>query len=125
MLRIAFYLIGPDRAALGQVEPGGLGPTGRLPHTLAFGALAFFMVMTLKFTRRQKGFKATPMDFLILVIALVVPNLPDPSSQLRMGELAVKIIVMFFGFEVLIGRAARQHGPADGSGSWRAWRSWG
>jgi UDP-GlcNAc:undecaprenyl-phosphate GlcNAc-1-phosphate transferase len=44
------------------------------------------------------------MDFLILVIALVVPHLPVPAlAGTRMGELAVKIIVLFFGFEVLLG----------------------
>jgi UDP-GlcNAc:undecaprenyl-phosphate GlcNAc-1-phosphate transferase len=44
------------------------------------------------------------MDFLILVIALVVPNLPDPVIRsAQMGELAVKIIALFFSFEVLLG----------------------
>ena len=44
------------------------------------------------------------MDFLILVVAIVVPNLPDPRIQsLQMGYLATKILVFFFGFEVLIG----------------------
>jgi UDP-GlcNAc:undecaprenyl-phosphate GlcNAc-1-phosphate transferase len=49
------------------------------------------------------------MDFLIIVIALVVPNLPDPRIQnLHMGFLAAKIIVMFFGFEVLVGELRGQ-----------------
>ena len=62
------------------------------------------MVLTLKFTRRQKGFRATPMDFLILFIALIVPNLPDPQIQsLDMGLIATKIIVLFFSLEVLLG----------------------
>jgi UDP-GlcNAc:undecaprenyl-phosphate GlcNAc-1-phosphate transferase len=44
------------------------------------------------------------MDFLILVIALTVPHLPVPALVgIHMGELAVKIIVLFFGFEVLLG----------------------
>ena len=44
------------------------------------------------------------MDFLILMIALVVPNLPDTFiSGLRLGDIAVKMIVMFFSFEVLTG----------------------
>jgi UDP-GlcNAc:undecaprenyl-phosphate GlcNAc-1-phosphate transferase len=61
-------------------------------------------VLTLKFTRRTSGFKATPLDYLILMLALVVPNLPDPGLQsLNMGFLAAKIIVFFFSFEVLVG----------------------
>ena len=44
------------------------------------------------------------MDFLILVIALVVPNLPDRFiGELRLGVVAVKLIVLYFGFEVLAG----------------------
>jgi hypothetical protein len=54
--------------------------------------------------RRKKGFKATPMDFLILLIALVVTNLPDSFiSGLHMGFIAAKLIVLYFGFEVLTG----------------------
>ena len=44
------------------------------------------------------------MDFLILFIALVVPNLPDERIQsFSMGLVAAKIIVLFFSYEVLIG----------------------
>jgi UDP-GlcNAc:undecaprenyl-phosphate GlcNAc-1-phosphate transferase len=44
------------------------------------------------------------MDFLIVVIALAVPNLPDPTIRsFDMGFLAAKIIVLFFSFEVLVG----------------------
>jgi UDP-GlcNAc:undecaprenyl-phosphate GlcNAc-1-phosphate transferase len=74
------------------------------PYNLSFGVLALVVILTLKFTRRTKGFKVTPMDFLILFIALVLPNLPD--AQIRsyhMGLLAAKIIVLFFTCEVLIG----------------------
>ena len=44
------------------------------------------------------------MDFLILFIALVVPNLPDARIQsYHMGLVAAKIIVLFFSYEVLLG----------------------
>ncbi len=72
-------------------------------HTAARKGIEF--LLTLKFIRRRKGFKATPMDFLILVIALVVPNLPDPTIQsFHMGFLAVKI----FSFEVRVGELRGQ-----------------
>jgi UDP-GlcNAc:undecaprenyl-phosphate GlcNAc-1-phosphate transferase len=105
VLRVAFYLMVPMVLSLGDVEPAGWVKPGMLTaYNYAFGALALFTVMTLKVTRLQKGFRATPMDFLILVIALVVPNLPDTFiSGLRLGDIAVKTIVMFFSFEVLTG----------------------
>jgi len=44
------------------------------------------------------------MDFLILFIALIVPNLPDAQIKgYHLGMIATKIIVLFFSFDVLIG----------------------
>ena len=43
------------------------------------------------------------MDFLIIFIALVVPNLTGQLLQSKnMGLLAVEIIVFFFGYEVVL-----------------------
>jgi UDP-GlcNAc:undecaprenyl-phosphate GlcNAc-1-phosphate transferase len=105
VLRLAFYLTLPLVLRIGQVMPADwVHPAELRIYNLAFGALALAMVATLRFTRRTKGFRASPMDFLILVIALVVPNLPDPRIQsVQMGFLAARIIVLFFGFEVLVG----------------------
>jgi len=75
-----------------------------VPYNFSFGFLFFFVILTLKFTRRRNGFKSTPMDFLILFIALVVPNFPDKQIQsYHMGLMAAKLIVFFFSYEVLIG----------------------
>jgi len=72
-------------------------------YAFSFGILIFFVLLTLKFTRRS-GFKTTPMDFLILIIALVVPNLPDEKIRdWQMGLVAAKIIVLFFSYEILKG----------------------
>jgi UDP-GlcNAc:undecaprenyl-phosphate GlcNAc-1-phosphate transferase len=72
-------------------------------YAFSFGILIFFVLLTLKFTRR-KGFKTTPMDFLILILALVVPNLPDERiKSWQMGLVAAKIIAMFFTYEILKG----------------------
>lgn len=70
-------------------------------YAFSFGILIFFVLLTLKFTRR-KGFKSTPMDYLILIIALVVPNLPDERiREWQMGLIAAKIIALFFTYEII------------------------
>jgi UDP-GlcNAc:undecaprenyl-phosphate GlcNAc-1-phosphate transferase len=109
-LRIGFYLTVPVLLWFGQADISArIGPPAEPVYNLASVGLALLMVVTLKFTRRTKGFKTNTMDFLIIVIALVVPNLPDPRIQsLHMGFLATKIIVMFFGFEVLVGELRGQ-----------------
>jgi len=104
-LRIAFYLLVPSLLWLARTGfAAWIEPQTMQVYNLSFVALAMSLVLTLKFTRRRKGFKATPLDFLILVIALVVPYLPDPTIRsFDMGLLATQIIVSFFSFEVLVG----------------------
>ena len=77
--------------------------------TLLHGALAFFVILTLKFTRRRKGFRVTPMDFLVLFVAVVMPYFPNPYVQsMQMGIVATRIVVMIFSYEVLIGELRGQ-----------------
>jgi UDP-GlcNAc:undecaprenyl-phosphate/decaprenyl-phosphate GlcNAc-1-phosphate transferase len=105
VLRAIFYLTVPLILWAGQAGPAAWAE-GRWMSAfrLAPGVLALFTVLTQKLTRRKKGFKPTPMDFLVVLIALVVPNLPEPAIQSAgMGALAATIIVMFFGLEVLLG----------------------
>lgn len=70
----------------------------------AFGVLAVVMVLTLRFTSRRKGFRTTPTDVLILLVALILPNLPEALLEgVKLGNLAVMMIVLFFGYEVAVG----------------------
>jgi UDP-GlcNAc:undecaprenyl-phosphate/decaprenyl-phosphate GlcNAc-1-phosphate transferase len=72
-------------------------------YHMSFGIAAFLVLLTLKYSSRRKGFQPTPMDFLIIFIAVVVPNLPDQSfREYQLGRLAVEIVVLLFGYEVLL-----------------------
>lgn len=72
-------------------------------YHLLFVIVGIFVIMTVKFTRRKKGFKVSTMDFLIIFIAVVVPNLTGQLARSHnLGLLAAEIIVFFFGYEVLI-----------------------
>lgn len=73
-------------------------------YRLLYIGLAFFVIMTLRFTKRRQGFKSTPMDFLILFIAVGVPYIA--GLYVKNGDLAsmvARIIMLFFSYEVLIG----------------------
>jgi UDP-GlcNAc:undecaprenyl-phosphate GlcNAc-1-phosphate transferase len=73
-------------------------------YNLSFGFLVFFVIITLKFTKRQHGFKTTPMDFLILFVALVVTNLPVAYfDNNHLGLITAKIIVFLFSYEIIVG----------------------
>jgi UDP-GlcNAc:undecaprenyl-phosphate GlcNAc-1-phosphate transferase len=105
LLRLALYLSIPLIVYQGDLSSYALLPTIlRRGYNALFGLLTLLVVLTLKFTRRQKGFRATPMDFLILFVAVVVPYLPDPQLQnLHLGIMATRIVVLIFSYEVLIG----------------------
>ena len=73
-------------------------------YHLVLGMMVVFTVVILKLTRRQKGFKTTPTDYLILFLALVVPNILGGGQQdLHLSDITGKSLVFLFGYEVLIG----------------------
>nr|HDM99488.1 undecaprenyl/decaprenyl-phosphate alpha-N-acetylglucosaminyl 1-phosphate transferase [Deltaproteobacteria bacterium] len=104
-LRLTMYFTIPSLIYLGEKNAvAWMTHQYTLTYNLCLLILAFFVIVTLKFTRRQKGFKVSPMDFLILFIVLMVPILPDQRIQsYHAGMLASKIIVLFFSYEVLVG----------------------
>ena len=104
IIEISIFLMIPFLIYLGETQAIYLAHTAlEKAYTYSFGLLIICVLLTLKFTRRR-GFKSTPMDFLILFVALVVPNLPDERIQAwQMGLVAAKIIVLFFSYEVLKG----------------------
>jgi UDP-GlcNAc:undecaprenyl-phosphate GlcNAc-1-phosphate transferase len=104
LIEISIFLMIPFLAYLSETDVVYLKHTMlKSAYTYSFGALIVFVLLTLKFTRR-KGFQTTPLDFLILIVALVVPNLPDERIQhWQMGIIATKIVVLFFTYEILKG----------------------
>jgi len=116
-LRICLYFSIPFIVYLSRAEMAGwMGSTATRVYDLCFVLLVVFVMTTLKFTRRRKGFKPTPMDALILFVALVVPNLPD--AQIRsyhLGLVAAQIITFFFSYEVLMGEL---RGEYEKLGAW-------
>ena len=104
-IRLTVYLLVPFVIYQSEIAPAEWATTQILKgYNILFAVTAILVVLVLKFTRRKSGFKSTPMDFLILFIALVIPNIPDAQIRsYQMGMVAAKIICLYFGFEVLIG----------------------
>jgi len=104
LIRVALYLTIPLIIYLGEQDKAAwIGRHVEVLFIIFFAIGALFVLLTVKYSRRKKGFQATTMDFLILFIAIVVPNLPDPVIRSQhLGYLAVEIIVLFFSYEVII-----------------------
>ncbi|MFH2044509.1 MAG: MraY family glycosyltransferase [Pseudomonadota bacterium] len=103
-LRAALYLSIPLILYLSQEGIADwMKPEILMGYHIGLAVMAFFVILTIKFSRRSKGFHVTTMDFLVLFIAIVIPNLPVDSIQSHlMGVLVVKLIVILFSYEVLI-----------------------
>lgn len=99
-LRLAVCLVAPFLVYQSDTAPAGWG--GALASHIIFGLLVVLTVLTVRFSRRR-GYRSTPLDFLVLLIALVVPVLPSPAqADYRMSLVAAKIIALFFSFEVVL-----------------------
>lgn len=69
---------------------------------LFYIVLAALVLATIRF-QQENRFHVTPLDYLIVFLALVIPNLPELGlSQLHLGFFFAKIIVLFFSFELLL-----------------------
>ena len=103
-IRLGIYFLLPYLLYLSLANPAQwVSPAFIKLYNIYLGLLALFIVLTLKFTRRQKGFRPSPMDFLIVFIVLVASVLPDQGLRTyHVGMLASKIILLLFGYEVLI-----------------------
>jgi UDP-GlcNAc:undecaprenyl-phosphate GlcNAc-1-phosphate transferase len=108
VMRGLFYLLVP--AMVYQAELG-LRDSGSLPldqaHwflliSLGFCTMVVFALLVLRFTRRD-GYRSTPLDFLILVVGIMVPAvIPREMCGVVVGVVVVKILALFFVFEVII-----------------------
>jgi UDP-GlcNAc:undecaprenyl-phosphate GlcNAc-1-phosphate transferase len=112
LLRLVLYLLIPFVVYLSDAHPAvWINDAMRGAYNACFGVFAVSIVIVSKFTRRKGGFKNTPMDFLIVFLAVVVPNLPEQHIQgYRMGLIAAKIIMLYFSYEMLMAEVRGKYG---------------
>jgi len=85
-----------------------IGQEDRLISILSWGALSVATIGTAMRLRLQndRRFQVTPLDLIVLFMALVVPSLPGVFRLPEGNALAiVKLIILFYSIEVLVSRA--------------------
>jgi len=111
MLRLAVYLTMPVliyNGAVSEITSATWWKNYAFYGDIAYFSLILLSLLLLKFTRRS-GYKSTPLDFLILGVALFVPVIiPQSTTGVSMGMVAVKIIALFFTFEVIVEESRRR-----------------
>jgi UDP-GlcNAc:undecaprenyl-phosphate GlcNAc-1-phosphate transferase len=105
IVRTTLFIMIPFVVYFSEVDPGQWISAQMYHIYEVWGVVTIlFIILTMKLTRRSDRLKATPLHILILLMALIIPNLPGASApNFHLGMVAVKIIFFFFGFEVLFG----------------------
>ena len=103
LLRLLIYLNIPIFTYFANVNiPAWMRGNISVLYNLAFILLLILVLLTIKFSKRE-GFKGTPTDFLILIIAIVIPNLFDERTMYKNTMLiTMQILIYLFSFEVII-----------------------
>ena len=118
LIRLGLYVGGAFMIYLGDQWTGGTaGATGAMGQTglpihemlnLFFGLMAVLVVASIRFDRSRQ-FQVTPLDYLMVLLVVTVPNLPEIQvGGLHLGGLAAKIIVLFFAFELILSRMSER-----------------
>lgn len=64
--------------------------------------IAILVLLSMRFSRGNR-FQTTPLDYLMVFFALIVPLLPEMRADMpTLSVLAAKLIVLYFSFELLL-----------------------
>lgn len=73
-----------------------------MAHNAFFLLVAIMVVLSLRFNEGNR-FQTTPLDYLMVFLAVTFPLLPEVSAGIsHLGIFAAKLIVLFFSFELLL-----------------------
>lgn len=73
-----------------------------MTHNVFFVVVAVMVVLSLRFNEENR-FQTTPLDYLMVFLAVTFPLLPEVSADIaQLGVFAAKLMVLFFSFELLL-----------------------
>jgi len=71
-------------------------------HNALLALIALLVLLSMRFSRENR-FQTTPLDYLMVFFALIVPLLPEMRADMpTLSILAAKLIVLYFSFELLL-----------------------
>jgi UDP-GlcNAc:undecaprenyl-phosphate GlcNAc-1-phosphate transferase len=102
VVRAGLYIGSTCLMYYSEVSPRLSGTDLMTPLNIGFVILAGLVVLTIRFAGADR-FQTTPLDCLIVLLAVVMPFLPDMNvGEVPVSLLAAKLIVLFFSFELLL-----------------------
>jgi UDP-GlcNAc:undecaprenyl-phosphate GlcNAc-1-phosphate transferase len=80
-----------------------------------FVGLAIAVAICIRYDNKS-GFKTTPLDYLVIVVVLLAGYLLDSlPEKIYLGSMAVKLVILFYGCELLFSRTQRRWHLLNGS----------
>ncbi len=71
-------------------------------HNTLLALIALLVLLSMRFSRANR-FQTTPLDYLMVFFALIVPLLPEMRADMpTLSILAAKLIVLYFSFELIL-----------------------
>ena len=78
-----------------------------MTYHILFGAMAVMVLLSMRFDS-QSRFQTTPLDYLMVCLAVIFPFLPEVRSDISaFGLFVAKLIVLFFSSELLLHASRR------------------
>ncbi len=69
---------------------------------ILFAMLAVSIVLKVRFCE-EKTFKVTPLDYLVIILVIIAPNLPETHfDDSAIGEMAIKLLILFYASETVV-----------------------
>jgi UDP-GlcNAc:undecaprenyl-phosphate GlcNAc-1-phosphate transferase len=98
---LALFLARQNSSALGQwLTPlAGGRPLSQVVEWFVYPIMAIAIVVSLRGSS-DRNFRVTPLDVLVLLIALTIPNLPNSIASVRpLGISIVELVLLFYSLE--------------------------
>jgi len=114
-LRISLYCTIPPVLYFSTITPSSwVSGQMLMMNNAAFICLVFLVIVTLNLTRRKKGFKVNPLDFLVVIVIIVFPHLPGFYLEASLMRFAIpKVLILFFSYDVVLGEFRRESSFID------------
>ena len=101
-IRVGLYVGGTFVLYLSDQGLSGAQGIFHTPLNVFFFCLAILIMLTIRFGSEHR-FQTTPLDYLIIFLAFVIPFLPEIRvEEINISLLTAKMIVIFFAFELLL-----------------------
>jgi UDP-GlcNAc:undecaprenyl-phosphate GlcNAc-1-phosphate transferase len=102
VVRIGLYIGSTFILYYSEVAPQGWMDGHATAFNVGFAVLAILVALTIRFTGDER-FQTTPLDYLVILLALMLPFLPALTvGDVSVSALTAKLIALFFAFELLL-----------------------